>query len=166
MFDLTYDLWKEIISDIAFAHESLFSAMQKKADEIDLTADLIEELKKKRELVVASDPVELWLKMDFLGDGIGGFTIFLEAREDLSLLEQIKADLSSDRGISLEDIEAFEMDSGMDMQEEILAEMEESYGVRADVAGEEIVYELTVFDSQDIDNSRNSEGIWQDDMDN
>lgn len=166
MFGLTYDLWKDIISDIASAHESLFSAMHEAALKVDLTAELIEELKKKRELPVASDPVELSLRMDLLGDGIGGFTIFLEAREDLSVMEQIKADLASDQGLSLEDIEAFEMDSGLDLQEDILTEMEESFGVQANVDNDGIIYQMVIFDSQDIDDSRNSDLIWQDDTDN
>jgi len=116
---------------------------------------------------VAEDPGELSLKVDFVGDDIGGFIIFLAIKEELSALEQIKADIASDRGFSLEDIETFEMDSGLDMDEEILVEIEETYGVRAEVTEDEkIVYELVIFDSRDIDDSRYSDLAWAEDIDN
>jgi len=167
LFELTYDLWKDIIAEIASAHESLFSALHQTAEEIDLTKDLIEDLKKRGEVPVAEDPGELSLKVDFVGDDIGGFIIFLAIKEELSALEQIKADIASDRGFSLEDIETFEMDSGLDMDEEILVEIEETYGVRAEMTEDEkIVYELVVFDSRDIDDSRYSDLAWAEDIDN
>jgi hypothetical protein len=52
------------------------------------------------------------------------------------------------------------------MQEEIFVEMEESYGVRTEVGENEVVYELVIFDSQDIDNSRSSDLAWQEDLEN
>ncbi|HOV82456.1 MAG TPA: hypothetical protein PLQ01_07235 [Methanothrix sp.] len=167
MFDLTYDLWKEIIADIVSAHEPLFSALHQAAEDIQLTKDLVDDLKKKREIAVASDPWEIALRLDFVGDEIGGFIIFLAAEEAVSTLEQIKADIASEYGLSPEDIEAFEIDCGLNMQEETLEEMEEVYGVRADVAEEgKIVYELVVFDSRDIDDSLYSDMLWQEDIDN
>ncbi|MDD2754056.1 MAG: hypothetical protein PHS80_00880 [Methanothrix sp.] len=153
MFSLTYDLWKEIIEDIAQAHDSLFAAMHQAAEELQLSAALIDDLKKKRELTIANDPWELQLAIEFIDDKINGFTIFLVAKEPLEVLEEIKANIASDQGFSLEDIEGFELEHGLDMQEEIFVEIEESYGVTAEIRENVIIYELVVFDSQDIDNS-------------
>lgn len=153
MFSLTYDLWKEIIEDIAQAHDSLFAAMHQAAEELQLSAALIDDLKKKRELTIANDPWELQLAIEFIEDKINGFTIFLVAKEPLEVLEEIKANIASDQGFSLEDIEGFELEHGLDMQEEIFVEIEESYGVTAEIRENVIIYELVVFDSQDIDNS-------------
>jgi len=153
LFSLTYDLWKEIIEDIAQAHDSLFAAMHQAAEELQLSAALIDDLKKKRELTIANDPWELQLAIEFIDDKINGFTIFLVAKEPLEVLEEIKANIASDQGFSLEDIEGFELEHGLDMQEEIFVEIEESYGVTAEIRENVIIYELVVFDSQDIDNS-------------
>jgi len=167
LFDLNFDLWKDIISDIASAHESLFSAMHQAAEEVQLTKELVGELRRKGELAVASHPWQISLRMDLLEDEIGGLIIYLAAEEELSVMEQIKADVASDHGFSLEAIEAFEMDGGLDMQEAILEELEESYGVSAEVTDDtKIVYELLIFDSQDIDDSLYNDLIWQEDVHN
>jgi len=154
LFSLTYDLWKEIIEDIAQAHDSLFAAMHQAAEELQLCATLIDDLKKKRELTIANDPWELQLEIEFIEDKINGFTIFLVAKEPLEVLEEIKANIASDQGFSLEEIEGFELEHGLDIQEEIFVEIEESYGVTAEIRENVVIYELVIFDSQDIDNSR------------
>jgi hypothetical protein len=154
LFSLTYDLWKEIIEDIAQAHDSLFAAMHQAAEEIQLSATLIDDLKKKRELTIANDPWELQLTIEFIEDEINGFIIFLVAKEPLEILEEIKANIASDQGFSLEEIEGFELEHGLDIQEEIFVEIEESYGVTAEIRENVVIYELVIFDSQDIDNSR------------
>lgn len=154
MFSLTYDLWKEIIEDIAQAHDSLFAAMHQAAEELHLSAALIDDLKKKRELTIANDPWELQLTIEFIEDEINGFIIFLVAKEPLEILEEIKANIASDQGFSLEEIEGFELEHGLDIQEEIFVEIEESYGVTAEIRENVVIYELVIFDSQDIDNSR------------
>ncbi len=156
MFSLTYDLWKEIIVDIAQAHDSLFVAMHQAAEELQLCAALVDDLKKKRELTIANDPWELQLEIEFIEDKINGFTIFLVAKEPLEVLEEIKANIASDQGFSLEEIEGFELEHGLDIQEEIFVEIEESYGVTAEIRENVVIYELVIFDSQDIDNSRSS----------
>ena len=166
MFGLTYDLWKEIIDEIALAHDSLFAAMHQAAEELQLSAALIDDLKSKRELKIANDPWELRLMIDFIEDKIEGFIIYLAAVEPLEILEQIKANVASDHGFSMEEIEGFELEHGLNMQEEIFAEMEASYGVRAEVSENEVVYELVIFDSQDIDNSRSSDLAWKEDLEN
>ena len=62
-----------------------------------------------------------------------------------------------DHGTSLEDIESFELENGLELNEEIFETMEESLIVKADVMDEEIIFELVIFDSQDLDNSRKSD---------
>lgn len=166
MFGLTYDLWEEIIDEIALAHDSLFAAIYQAKDEIALTAALVDELKSKRELTIANEPWQLRLMIDFIEDKIGGFIIYLAAVEPLETLELIKANVASDHGFSLEEIEGFELEHGLDMQEEIFVEMEDSYGVRAEVRDNEVIYELVIFDSQDIDDSRSSDQAWQEDLEN
>ena len=166
MFSLTYDLWKEIIEDIAQAHDSLFAAMHQAAEELQLTAALIDDLKKKRELTIANDPWELQLTIEFIEDKINGFIIFLVAREPLEILEEIKANIASDQGFSLEEIEGFELEHGLDIQEEIFVEIEESYGVTAEIRENVVIYELVIFDSQDIDNSLSRDPAGQEDYEN
>jgi hypothetical protein len=166
LFGLTYDLWKEIIDEIALAHDSLFAAMHLAAEELQLSLALIDDLKQKKELKIANDTWEFLLMIDFIEDKIGGFIIYLAAIEQLEILEQIKANVASDRGFSLEEIEGFELEHGLDMQEEIFVEMEDSYNVRTEIRENEIVYELVVFDSQDIDDSQSSDLVWQEDIEN
>jgi len=140
--------------------------MHQTADELQLTADLIDELKSKKELKIANDPWEFLLMIDFIEDKINGFIIYLATAEQLEILEEIKANVASDHGFSWEEIEGFELEHGLDMQEEIFVEMEESYGVRAEVRENEVIYELVIFDSQDIDNSQSSDLAWQEDLEN
>ena len=166
MFSLTYDLWKEIIEGIALAHDPLFAAMHQAAEELQLSKALIDDLKSKRELTIANDPWELQLTIEFIEDKINGFIIYLEAIEPQDILEEIKANVASDNGFSLEEIEGFEMENGLDIEEEIFEEMEESYGVRTEVGEYEVIYELVIFDSQDIDNNRSSDLAWQEDHEN
>lgn len=163
MFSLTYDLWKEIIEEIAEVHDPLFAAMHQAAEELQLSKALIEDLKSKRELTIANDPWELQLTIEFIEDKINGFIIYLEAIEPQEILEEIKANVASDNGFSLEEIEGFEIEHGLDIEEEIFEEMEESYGVRTEVGEYEVIYELVIFDSQDIDNNRSSDLAWQED---
>ncbi len=166
MFSLTYDLWEEIIDEIALAHDSLFAAMDVAAEELELTTALIDDLKSKRELTIANDPWELKLKIEFIEDKINGFIIWLAAVEPLEILEEIKACVASDHGFSLEEIVGFELEHGLDMQEEIFVAMEESYAVRAEVKENVVTYELVIFDSQDIDDSLSRDLVWQEDLEN
>lgn len=166
MFGINYDLWKEIIDEIAVAHDSLFAAMHQAADNLELSTALINELKSKRDLKIANDPWEFRLMIDFIEDKINGFIIYLATAEQLEIFEEIKADVASNHGFSLEEIEGFELEHGLDMQEEIFIEMEESYGIRSEVRESEVIYELVIFDSQDIDDSQSSDLAWQEDLEN
>lgn len=166
MYGLTYDIWKEIIGEIVLVHDSLFLAMNQAADELQITPAMISELKSKKELAIANESWEFRLMIDFVDDEIKGFLILLAAIEKMDMLELIKANAISDHGFSLEEVEIFSQENGLDMQEEILEEMEESYGVRAEVREDAVVYELVIFDSQDIDDCVNYDPIWQGDADN
>ena len=156
----------EIGTIFAIAYDSLFAAMHQAAEELQLSAALIDELKSKRELTVSKDPWEFLLMIDFIEDKIEGFIIYLTATEPQEILEEIKANVASDHGISLEEIEGFELEHGLDMQEEIFVEMEESYDIRAELRENEVIYELVIFDSQDIDDSRSGDLAWQEDLEN
>jgi hypothetical protein len=140
--------------------------MHQARDDLQITPALIEELKSKGELTVTKDNWDFKLNIDAVEDEINGFIISLAAVEQLDNLEQIKAEVVSDHGFSLEEIEGFELEHGLDMQEEIFVEMEDSYGIRAEVREDSVVYELMIFDSQDIDDSQLSDQIWQQDIDN
>jgi hypothetical protein len=153
----------EIIDEIALAHDSLFAAMHQAAEDLQLSAALIDDLKSKRELTIANDPWELRLMIEFIEDKINGFIVYLVAVEPLEILEEIKANVASLKGFSLEEIVGFELEHGLDMQEEIFVEMEESYAVTAEVRENEVIYELVIFDSQDIDNSRTGDLAWMGD---
>lgn len=165
MFALSYDLWREIVEDVVVSHQPLFEAMYQAADDIDLTAARIDELKSKEELNLPGD----WnfrLLIDFIKDEIEGFIIFLAAEEPQQLLEQAKSAAAEERGFSLEEMQAFEMEHGLNMQEEILVAMEETYGIQAEFGDDRLIYYLVLFDSQDIDDSGSSELVWQENMEN
>ena len=97
------------------AHDSLFAAMHQAAEELQLSKALIDDLKSKRELTIANDPWELQLTIEFIEDKINGFIIYLEAIEPQEILEEIKANVASDNGFSLEEIEGFELEHGLDI---------------------------------------------------
>ncbi len=164
MYSLTYDLWKEMIDDVAFAHSTLFADMHRAAEELEISRALIDDLKNKRDLMIAEDPWHLRLQIDFIDDEIGGFRIYIAAAEDQNVLELIKAKMAADHGISLGEIEGFELEHGLDIDEEIFEVMEDSYEISADFSeNEEVLFRLVVFDSQDIDDSRQSNLAWRED---
>jgi hypothetical protein len=103
-----------------------------------------------------------------------------QAAEDLdlttALIEELKRQeelpLPGDMDFKLvidffqDEIEGFKLEHGLNMQEEILLEMEETYGIQAEVGADRLIYYLVLFDSQDIDDSRGSELVWQEDVEN
>ena len=134
MFTLTYDLWREIVEDVVISHQPLFESMHQAAEDLDLTTALIEELKRQEELPLPGD-MDFKLVIDFFQDEIEGFIIFLAAEEPQELLARLMADATEERGFSLKEMQAFELEHGLNMQEEILVEMEETYGIQAEVWG-------------------------------
>lgn len=163
MNSLTYDLWKEIIDDVVLQHSTLFMAMQQAEEELEISRSLIDDLKNKRDLMIANDPWHLRLQIDFIEDKIGGFRINIAAAEELRVFELIKAKAAADHGFSREEIEGFEIEHGLDMDEEIFEAIADSYEIQAELSENEVLFDLIVFDSQDIDDSQMGNLVWQED---
>jgi hypothetical protein len=162
MYSLTYDLWKELISDVIDAHDPLFMAMIHAAEGISLSKALVDELKQKGVKEIGDYPWHFLLEIDHIADHIEGFSISLLATEDRKVFEQIVADAANDRDISWDDIEGFELEHGLDLNDDIFEEIEDIYDIRAEIAEKVVFFELVVFDSQDIDNSKESDEAWAD----
>jgi hypothetical protein len=160
LFSLTYDLWIEIIDDVVEGHAPLFETMHEAAESLDLSSALLDDLKKKGILEIGTSEERLLLKIDFFEDKIEGFMVSLLAAESLEIFETIKAEAVSDHGFSLEDIEGYEVEHGLDMDEEIFAEMEEGYGIFVEMDEDGILFEQEVFNSQDLDNHRENDAAW------
>ena len=165
MFALTYDLWREIVEDVVVSHQPLFEAMHQAADDLELTPALIEELKREEEMALPGDE-HFKLVIDFVHDEIEGFIIFLAAEVPQEFLAELMADAAEERGFPLEELQAFELEHDLNMRKKILVDMEETYGIQAEVGEDRLIYYLVLFDSQDIDDSMSSELIWQEDMEN
>jgi len=160
MYNLTYDLWNDIIGGVIDAHSPLFEAMRQAANRIQISGALIEELKLQGVKEIGVDPWRFLLKIELYGDEIEGFMISLLAAEELVALELMKAEVAMLRGVSLEDLKGFEADHGLDLDEEIIEGMEEGYGITAEIADSGILFELVIFDSEDIDNSQMGSQAW------
>jgi hypothetical protein len=163
MYSLTYDLWKDIINDVIEAHAPLFQAMHKIADKISLSTALVDELKLKGVKEIGEDPWHFLLKIELYGDEIEGFGISILAAEEAIVLEQIKAEAAAARGVSMEEMEGFEADHGLDMDEEIVEGIENDYGITTEFAENGILFDLVIFDSEDIDNSSRGNHAWGED---
>ena len=161
MLSLTYDLWNEIIYDAVEAHAFLFDAMHQTADQLKLSKELVEDLKQNGVKDVGDDPWHFILEIDLLEDKIKGFTISLLAAESMELFESSIAKAAANHGISLEEIQGFEIEHGLEMDEEIFEKIEDSYNVTTDFAEDGVIFELVVFDSRDIDNNLESDPAWQ-----
>ncbi len=154
MYSLTYDLWNDIIDGVIEAHASLFKAMRKAADGINLSKELVEELKLQGVKEIDAEPWHFLLKIEQYNDEIEGFMISLLAAEELGTLEMMKADVAALHGVSMEEISGFEADHGLDLDEEIVNGISEGFGIDAEIADNGVLFELVIFDSEDIDNSR------------
>ena len=163
MYSLTYDLWKDLISDVIDAHDPLFMAMLHAAEGLSLSKALVDELKQTGVKEIGDNSWHFLLEIDPIADQIEGFSISLLAAEDRKVFEQIVADKAVDRGVSSDDIEGFELEHGLDLNEDIFVEIEDIYDIRAETVENGVFFELVVFDSQDIDNSRESDEAWADD---
>jgi hypothetical protein len=163
MYSLTYDLWKDLISDVIDAHDPLFMAMLHAADGLSLSKALVDELKQMGVKEIGDNSWHFLLEIDPIADQIEGFSISLLAAEDRKVFEQIVADAAMARGVSSDDIEGFEREHGLDLDEDIFVEIEDIYDIRAETVENGVFFELVVFDSQDIDNSRESDEAWADD---
>lgn len=162
MFSLTYDLWNAIIDEAADAYSNLFEAMQRAANNVSLSKSLVDELKRKGTIDIVNDTRQFLLAIELYDDGIGGFKISLMTSESIEAFQEIKERAAAVYEVALDDIRNFEVEHGLDMSDEILEMIEEKYSVNASEAVEYIVFELVVFDSEDIDNnSVLGNGAWE-----
>ncbi len=155
MYNITYDLWNDIIDDCIEAHVPLFDAMRQTADKIQLSREQLDELKQKGFNEIYNEPWHFILKIELYDDEIEGFAITLLAAETLEVFDQIKINAASARGISDEELSGFEAEHGLDIDEEIFKGMNEGFDIAAEAAENGVLFELIVFDSEDIDNSGN-----------
>jgi hypothetical protein len=161
VLSLTYDLWNDIIYDAVEAHAILFDAMHQTADQIDLSKELVEDLKQNGMKDIGEDPWHFILQIDHLDDKIKGFTISLLAAESMDLFELSIAKAAANRGISLEEIQGFEIEHGLEMDEEIFENIIESFNIATEITENGVMFELVVFDSRDLDNNLESDPAWQ-----
>ena len=161
MFGLTYELWNEIVHDVSTAHSPLFEAMHDAVDGIDISRDLVLELKKNGMIDIGEEPWSFFLQIDPIDDAIEGFRISLISAENIDLFESSIAKSAANHGISLEEIEGFEAEHGLEIYSEIIKTIEELYNITAEIDDGEVLFELTVFDSQDIDNCKERDLLWK-----
>lgn len=156
MYSISYDLWNEIIDDVIEAHAPLFQAMRQMADKIQISRALVDELKQSGIKEIGSDPWQFLIKIEPYDDGIGGFAISLLAAESPEVFMQIKYNAAAARGISQDEVSGFEAEHGLDMDEEIFGGMQEGFDINAEPAENGVLFELVLFDSEDIDKSGSS----------
>ena len=153
MFTLTYDFWNSIIEEVVDAYATSLKAMQNVADSIQLSRYLVEELKSKGTKDLEGDNRQFLLTFEPYDDEIGGFKITLVMAESMDTFEKRVTDAVASHGFSWEDIKNFEAEHGMNLAYEILDRIEEEYAVYAENSEEDLVFELVIFDSEDIDYS-------------
>jgi len=160
MLSLTYDLWNAIIEDVTEEHAPIFEAMRTAADKIQVNRDLVEELKLKGVTEIMEGALAFLMTIELHDDGIGGFMISLIATESLDALEEIEDEVTESHGFTYSDIENFEAEHGLDLSEEVFKSMEEGYSITVRPGEEIAIFEMVVFDSEDIDDSINLGNAW------
>jgi hypothetical protein len=162
LYSLTYDLWNIIVDEAVDAYSPLLDEMQRTLNGISLSKNLVDKLKLEGTMDIVNGARHFLLAIELYDDGIGGFKISLFIAESLDAFEEIKDRAASAHDVTFEDIRNFEVEHGMNMAEEIMDGIEERYSVYAEEAGVDIVFELVVFDSEDIDsNNLIGNGAWE-----
>jgi hypothetical protein len=162
LYRLTYDIWNAVINEAVDAYSPLFEVMQRAADGIILSKSLVDKLKQERMMDIVDDNRHFLLTIELYDDLIEGFKISLMSSESYDVFENIKERVLEAHDVTFEDIRNFEAEHGLDMADEILNGSEEKYSVYAEKADEDIVLELVIFDSEDIDNnSRMTDEAWK-----
>jgi hypothetical protein len=162
MYSLTYDLWNLIIEEAVDAYAPIFETMHNVADGIQLSRSLVEELKLKGIKGLTGENRQFLLTIEPHDDEIGGFKISLLTAESIDAFEKVNEEAVASQGFSLEDIKNFEAEHGLNMADEILDGIEAEFDVLAEKSEEGLIFELVVFDSEDIDNnSRMANGAWK-----
>jgi hypothetical protein len=153
MHSLTYDLWNLIIEEAVDAYAPIFETMHNVADGIQLSRSLVEELKLKGIKGLTGENRQFLLTIEPHDDEIGGFKISLLTAESIDAFEKVNEEAVASQGFSLEDIKNFEAEHGLNMADEILDWIEAEFDVLAEKSEEGLIFELVVFDSEDIDNN-------------
>lgn len=161
MYVLTYELWNSIIENAVDAYASSFEALQNMADSIQLSRKLVENLRKNGSGDLEGYNRQFLLSIEPYDDEIGGFRIILTMVESIETFQKTVADSVASQGFSWEDIVNFETEHGLNLKYEILDRMEEEHAISAEDSGGDLVFELVIFDSEDIDNnSRMGNEAW------
>lgn len=164
MNDLNYELWQEMIEHIASEYASLFSIMHEAAGELPLSRALIDSLKNKTELLISTDPWRMCLQIDLIEDDIGGFRIYLMTSLEMDGMEDLMTETAEELGITQEEINAFEVEHGLDMRGDVFEKIRDEYGIQPEIQGGNIIFSLLVFDSQDIDDCMGNDIFWSEDV--
>ncbi len=134
--------------------------MHQAADETKISKEIVEELRLKGIKEIEKDSWHFTIAIELHADEIGGFRISLFSSEDLEAFWLIKSEAAADHGFAPADLEGFEIEHGIEMDEEIFDQIAERYGISAEANEDGVVFELPIFDSQDIDNSMQNDGAW------
>jgi hypothetical protein len=161
MAGLTYELWNEMMDDAVEAQAPLFQAMHSAAEKIKITRSLVETLRLEGIKEMKEGEVELVLAIELHNDGIDGFMISLIAAESLELLEEVIYDVAEEMGFSEEEVRGYQAEHGLNLVEDFFSALANREGISAEVDGDSAVFELILFDSEDVDNSINmTDGVW------
>jgi hypothetical protein len=153
LYSLTYDLWNTIVDEAVDSYSLLFEEMRQATSSISLSKPFVDRLKQDGVMEIGDETRHFLLAIELYDDVIGGFKISLMISLCLDDFEEIKERAAAAHDVTLEDIRNIEAEHGMDMAEEILDGIEERYSVYAEEASEDIVFELVVFDSENIDSN-------------
>jgi len=161
VYVLTYELWNSIIEKAVDAYAPSFEAFQNMADSIQLSRKLVENLRINGSGDLEGYNRQFLLSIEPYDDEIGGFRIILSMVESIETFEKTVAGSVASQGFSWEDIVNFEAEHGLNLKDEILDKMEEEHSILAEDSGGDLIFELVIFDSEDIDNnSRMGNEAW------
>jgi len=157
---LTYDLWNNVIDAVIRVHVPLFEAMRRAEKNLILSKALVDELRMKGFKEVQEAEWNFLLIIEPYEDEIGGFKIYLLAAETSEVFQKLKVDAAIAQSVSVNDLRGFEVEHGLDFDDEIFEAMEDSYDISAELTINGLLFELVVFDSDDIDDSGKGVERW------
>lgn len=82
------------------------------------------------------------------------------AAETSEIYQQAKVDAAIAQSASIDDLRGFEVEHGLDLNDDIFEAMEDSYDISVEVTTNGLLFELVVFDSDDIDDSGKGAESW------
>ena len=160
MVTLTYDLWNNVIDAAIRVHVPLFEAMRRAEKNLILSRALVDELKIKGFKEIQEGEWNFLLIIEPYEDEIGGFKIYLLAAETSEVFQKAKVDAAIAQSASVDGLRGFEVEHGLDLDDEIFEAMEDSYDISAELTINGLLFELVVFDSDDIDDSGKGVERW------